>query len=145
MILYLDTNVLVYRFATSPRLRAPAREWLDWHAQQPGGLVVTSRLTVLEALVGPLRKSDVARQRLTENALNEVLVLDIDDAVVRRAAVIRARTRFRSPDALHLATAVEAQADIFLTADRRLKSFKDVRVVDALRDRPETIGRRQPS
>jgi predicted nucleic acid-binding protein len=38
MILYLDTNVLVYRFASSAKLKAHAREWLDWHGRQPGSL-----------------------------------------------------------------------------------------------------------
>ena len=38
-------------------------------------LVVTSKLTVPEALVGPLGNSDVARQTLTENTLDEVLAM----------------------------------------------------------------------
>ena len=48
MILYLDTNVLVYSIAAKDGLREPTQRWLDWHAQQPGALLVTSRLTVLE-------------------------------------------------------------------------------------------------
>ncbi|MEO8358388.1 MAG: type II toxin-antitoxin system VapC family toxin [Vicinamibacteria bacterium] len=136
MILYLDTNVIVYNIAASPRFRDPVRRWLDWHATQPGALLVTSRLTVLEVLVGPIKKKDIERKRRTEAALSEILILDLDDLVVRRAAEIRATYPFRSPDALHLATAAEYEVDGYLTADRRLKSFRDVRVIDALRDRP---------
>lgn len=55
MILYLDTNVLVYSIAANDELREPTQRWLDWHTQQPGALLVTSRLTVLEALVGPIK------------------------------------------------------------------------------------------
>ena len=136
MILYLDTNVLVYSFEAKNELRDLSRRWLDWHAEQPGALVVTSRLTVLEALIGPVKESNTARLQRTETALDQLLIIDLDDAVIRRAAEIRARHSFRTPDALHLATAVEAQADIYVTADRRLKSFKGVRVVDVLRDKP---------
>jgi predicted nucleic acid-binding protein len=141
MILYLDTNVLVYSIAASAKFRDPARRWLDWHGQQPGALLVTSRLTVLEALVGPIKRSDAVRLRRTEDALDSLLILDMDDVVVRRAAQIRATYPFRTPDALHLATAAEAQADIYLTADRRLKSFKAVRIADVLRDRPGATRR----
>ena len=68
MILYLDTNVLVYSIAANDELREPTQRWLDWHAQQPGALLVTSRLTVLEALVGPIKIPDKARLQRTEAA-----------------------------------------------------------------------------
>jgi len=131
---------LIYGLASNPRFRDPAHRWLDWYAAQSGALAVTSRLTVLETLIGPIKKKDPVRQRNMETALNEVLILDLDDAVVRRAATIRAAHRFKTPDALHLATAVEAHADIDLTADRRLQSFREVRVVDIARKarRPST-------
>jgi predicted nucleic acid-binding protein len=136
MILYLDTNVLVYRIAANDKLREPTQRWLDWHAQQRGGLLVTSRLTVLEALVGPTKIRDAARLQQTEAALDSLLILDLDDGVMRRAAQIRATHGVRTPDALHLATAAEAQADIYLTGDRRLKAYKGVHVADVLRDKP---------
>lgn len=141
MILYLDTNVLIYGFAASARFREPTRRWLDWHADQPGALLVTSRLTVLEALVGPIKKGDDVRLQSTEAALAEILIVDLDDPTVRRAAEIRAAHPFRTPDALHLAAAVESQADICLTADRRLKSFRELRVADVLRDKPGALRR----
>ena len=141
MILYLDTNVLVYSIAANDELREPTQRWLDWHTQQPGALLVTSRLTVLEALVGPIKISDKARLQRTEAALESVLILDLDDGVIRRAAQIRATHGVRTPDALHLAAATEAQADIYLTGDRRLKAYKGGRVADVLRDKPDPTRR----
>ena len=43
--------------------------------------------------------------------------------VFRRAAEIRAQFNFRTPDALHLAAAVEAACDVFLTNDAQLTRF----------------------
>ena len=51
-------------------------------------------------------------------------------------ATIRAGTQHRTPDAIHLATATLRNADVFLTADRRLKSYRVLRVLDVLRVRP---------
>lgn len=95
----------VYSIAAKDELREPTQRWLDWHTQQPGALLVTSRLTVLEALVGPIKIPDKARLQRTEAALDSLLILDLDDGVVRRAAQIRATHGVRTPDALHLATA----------------------------------------
>ncbi len=60
---------------------------------------------------------------------------------LRRATQIRATLGVRTPDALHLAATAEAQADIYLTGDRRLKAYKGVAVADVLRDKPGTTRR----
>jgi predicted nucleic acid-binding protein len=49
-------------------------------------------------------------------------------AVVDRATVIRGRYRFKTPDALHLAAAIEAGCQTFLTNDARLGGFPDLTV-----------------
>ena len=48
------------------------------------------------------------------------------EAIFRKAAEIRAGHNFRAPDALHLAVAMSASCDLFLTNDARLKSFPDI-------------------
>jgi predicted nucleic acid-binding protein len=48
--------------------------------------------------------------------------------VCERAARIRATHRFQSPDALHLAVAVENNCGLFLTNDIRLQHFPDLAV-----------------
>jgi predicted nucleic acid-binding protein len=45
------------------------------------------------------------------------------EPVFRRAAKIRARYNFRTPDALHLAAAVEGACDLFITNDAQLTRF----------------------
>jgi len=139
MILYIDTNALIYSLTGKPEFKDPARNWLDSFARSPGSLLVTSRLTILEALIGPLKQADVQRTTRIEDAFNGLVLLEVDDVTIRRAAAIRAAHPLRTPDAIHLAAALESRADVFLTADRRLKQFKELQVADVLRDDPEAF------
>jgi predicted nucleic acid-binding protein len=49
-----------------------------------------------------------------------VHVIDISAEIVERATQLRADHRFRTPDAIHLATAIESDVDVFLTRDKAL-------------------------
>lgn len=139
MILYLDSNPLIYSIAAKPRFREPTLRWLDWHAAQPDATIVTSQLTVLESLVGVIKRNDAALRSELGRVLDAMMVLDVDSVIAERAAAIRASSQHRTPDAIHLATALTCGADLFLTADRRLKAFPDLRVADVLRDDPATF------
>lgn len=66
-------------------------------------------LTLLEVLVRPLEMGTTAladefREALTSTAT--LRVMDIDRPIAERAATIRASYGYRTPDAIHLATAV---------------------------------------
>ena len=41
---------------------------------------------------------------------------------------LRARHNFKTPDAIHLATAIEEKADVFLTGDVTLARCSDIQV-----------------
>lgn len=52
---------------------------------------------------------------------NMVAVLDVNKELALQAAKLRAQySSLRTPDAIHLASAIEAGANIFITTDRRL-------------------------
>jgi predicted nucleic acid-binding protein len=73
---------------------------------------------------------DAARLSLYDAffARPDVRMLPITPAAFDRAAVIRAAHRFKLGDSLHLAAAVEAGCDRFLTNDSRLLAFRDITV-----------------
>lgn len=50
----------------------------------------------------------------------KVMVVDINKDVALKAAKIRAQFNLKAPDALHLASALESGARIFITTDRKL-------------------------
>jgi len=78
----------------------------------------------------PIRLADAVRLADYDNlfAQPNVTLVPITTAVFDRATVIRATHNFKTVDALHLAAAVEAGCDRFLTNDSRLSAFTDISV-----------------
>ncbi len=101
-------------------------------------VVVTSILAMVEILTGVFARDDELRARRYRDLFDNtegIAVLDVDRAIGEGAARLRARYRLRTPDAIHLATAVAARASAFVTTDRRLARVREVnvRVLDPVR------------
>jgi predicted nucleic acid-binding protein len=130
MRLYLDANAIIYSVEGLPGFRAGVSRWIE-QAEAAAALLITSRLSLLECRVGPLRQGDqgaLARYDAFFSGDN-LAVFDISSDVIDRATDMRVRYGFRSPDAIHLATAILLDADVFLTGDGRLDRCTEVRVV----------------
>lgn len=133
MLVAIDANVIVIALTGKPMLRALARQWLGALEAQDAQ-IVTSALSQLECFVRPHRLANASELSLFRSFFDGVVSVPIEDEVLRLAAQIRAGSRaFRTPDAIHLATAEVIQADLFLTADRRLVGYKGLKVAYALR------------
>ena len=97
--------------------------------------MVTSTVTCTEYLTYPYRtgnteKIDVFFEFLTDC---NVQIQPIDINTAKKAAQIRARYKdFKTMDCLQLATACLKQCDLFLTNDKQLRQFDEVKcmVVD---------------
>ena len=62
--------------------------------------------------------------------LLNVKILYTSEEIARKTSKIRAEYKsFETPDAFNLATAVISGCDIFLTNDKRLKKFDEVKCV----------------
>ncbi|MCI0463989.1 MAG: PIN domain-containing protein [Gemmataceae bacterium] len=129
MIVYLDTNVVIYAVEKHPVFGPKVAVRLATARTARDSLMV-SDLTRMESLVGPLKSGDTTLQGHFRAffALPEVQVVAITPAVCDRAALIRATSKFKPMDSLHLATAVEHGASVFLTGDARLASFTGLTV-----------------
>ncbi len=139
MRLYLDANPIIYSIEGTPEFRAAALGWLE-RAEAAGGAVMTSRLSRLECRVKPLRDGNKdLLARFEGFFVREGLELaEITAEVIEAATALRATHNFRPPDAIHLATAILAKADTFLTGDRNLARCPGLRVevLAAPRDAP---------
>ena len=58
----------------------------------------------------------------------DLAIVEIDAAVIDWAAEIRARFGFKTPDAIHLASAGIAGAARFLTADKQMTRYTKLRI-----------------
>ena len=141
MLVAIDANVIVFALTGKPSLRLLARNWLD-ALEARDAQVVTSALSRLECFVRPHKLARPSEVALFNSFFDGVVDVPIEDEVLDLASRIRARSRsFRTPDAIHLASAQVIQADLFLTGDRRLKAYRGVRVAYALRDGPAILDR----
>src|ERR1019366_3123835 len=116
-LVYLDANPFIYTVEKHP-VYGPLLQPL-WQAVQAKTLeVITSELTLMETLVGPLKNGDLALELAYEQALlgTEVHLLPITHSILRDAAQLRATTKLKTPDALHAATAQQAGCVLFVVA-----------------------------
>jgi predicted nucleic acid-binding protein len=79
-----------------------------------------------------LRQGDLAlaqryRMMLTQN--QDFQLCAVTEFVAEKAAELRARHNLRTPDALHVATAIEYGCDTILTNDRGIARVSDIRVL----------------
>ncbi|NES25651.1 MAG: type II toxin-antitoxin system VapC family toxin [Symploca sp. SIO3E6] len=104
-----------------------------WAKLQAGNIeVLTSELTLMEVLVIPIRNSDTfltdAYERLLQSP--QIQLVSIEPLILREAARLRAVTpSLRTPDAIHVATAMTSECSQFLTNDQRLRIIPDLPVV----------------
>ena len=129
MRLYLDANPIIYGIEGVPAFRQAALEWIE-RAEAQDGVVITSRLSRLECRVNPLRDGNSELLERFEGffARESLELVEITAEVIEAATQLRATHNFRAPDAIHLASALLAKADIFLTADRNLTRCPDLKV-----------------
>ena len=129
MRLYLDANPIVYSIEGVPDFRLAALGWIE-RAEAADGAVITSRLSRLECRVKPLRDGNLDLLELFEGffAREGLELVEVTAEVIEAATQLRATHNFRAPDAIHLASALVAKADVFLTGDRNLARCPDLKV-----------------
>jgi predicted nucleic acid-binding protein len=129
-LVYIDTMTLIYTVERYPAYW-PLLEPLWLAAQTRAIELVSSELTLMETLVGPLKSGNSALERAFETALlgTDVRLLPITQPILREAARLRATTKLRTPDALHAATAQHAGCVLFVTNDLGFRGVPGLPVV----------------
>ncbi|MBI3271686.1 MAG: PIN domain-containing protein [Planctomycetes bacterium] len=128
--IYLDACCIIYLIEASSPFHDTMRKRLEAHGADPASRLVTSRLSRLECRTRPLREADT-RLLVAYDAFfgaDRLVLAEIGAGIVERATDLRARYRFRTPDAIHLATAIDERVDLFLTNDAGLLRCSELRV-----------------
>jgi len=101
---------------------APRLDTLVADLSQKGeAYIQTSNLTELECLVLPLRQKNQPLLDKFRDWFDSIEMLSIGRDVLRHAAQLRANSAgLKTPDAIHLATALHYQCDELWTNDDRL-------------------------
>lgn len=119
--IYWDTMIFVYLVEDHPVFGSKINR-LYRRMLERGDTLCTSTLTLGEAMVGSIKAEDSELSERIRTVLNsdEVELLPFRARTAEIYAGLRANLPVKSPDAIHLATAAEAKADVFLTNDKHL-------------------------
>ena len=120
--IYWDTMLFIYFLEGQPEFGPKVRQ-IHRTMERRGDTLCTSVFTIGETLVGPqrLRATHVVREirHYFQSGEIELIPFTADTAV--EYARIRADNAVLPADAIHLASAAETRADLFLTSDRSLQ------------------------
>jgi uncharacterized protein len=117
--LYLDAAPVIYLVEGT----LPFAITVEAYLARPGVEIVASELTRLECRVKPVRNAQIRLLRQFDAFFSATAqdIVPLSRDVMDRATEIRAQHGFSTPDAIHVAAALVAGCDVFLTNDYRLQ------------------------
>lgn len=132
MIVFLDTSALIYLVEGNEPFGSRARKRLAELSSQHFELLASvSRLTWLEARVGPLKRGDDATLAAYDSffAQPDLVWVELTRDVVELATAIRVRHGLRTPDALQAASCLQLGTDHrFLSGDTGFQRVSGLQV-----------------
>jgi predicted nucleic acid-binding protein len=118
--IFWDTNLFIYLWEDYGAL-SQAVQALRTKMLRRGDQLLTSTLTLGEILVKPAAAGNRELCRKYEDAISSVaLLIPLDAKVAKIYASIRSDRLLKAPDAIQLASAASAGADLFVTNDGHL-------------------------
>lgn len=126
---FIDTAPIIYYLQNSELYYASMKAfWREYNECD----YVTSTITITEYLTYPYKQEDAKLINSFYGFINDmdIQVKSIDERIADKAAQIRAEYKFfKTMDALQLATACITGCDLFLTNDKQLRQFKEVKCI----------------
>ncbi len=129
MMIYWDSVITIYLLDHTGGFQARAKARLTV-IEKAGDVIAVSDLSRLECRVKPIRTGDAGSLAQFDAFFvrPDVQQVPLTTAVFDRATLLRATHNFKLGDSLHLAAAIEAGCDRFLTNDHRLSKCTDITV-----------------
>jgi predicted nucleic acid-binding protein len=121
--IYLDANILIHLVEGYPEKHGELELVLQ-RIEKADLRAVTSELSLAEVLVKPYVENNAQLIDLCEALLAagpQLDVLPLTRQVLRRSAMVRAMSGTKLPDAVHIATALDARCGYFVSEDDRIR------------------------
>lgn len=126
---YIDTNILIYLFEGFEEY-LPLLQELAQCVDNNDITLLTGEVTLAEILVMPFKKDDTGAINLYTKALNDRKFIELvptTQKVYIKTAFLRATlSSMKTPDSIHVASAMVGKADIFITNDQGIKTPKGI-------------------
>lgn len=131
--IYVDTAILVY-FIEDLGSNGTAAAQLVEKCIEKRITLHTSTVTITECLTGSLQNKNKTafnafKKLFTDQSL--ITIHDLTPQIAESAAIIRAQKKTHTPDALHLATALENECQILVTNDKRFPQAPKIKIANA--------------
>ena len=129
--LYTETAPLIYYVEENPTYVAKMNAIIEAIEDRPIE-AVSSVITLTEVLTHPLKLGNTRLEREYRDILlhsGGFRLLTITARIAESAAALRARYNLRTPDALHVAAAIDVRCDAFLTNDTGIKRVTEITVL----------------
>lgn len=129
MRIYMDTSAYAKRF-----VEESGSEEIDGILLQGTelGLSIICVPVLLSAMNRKLREKAISKSQYSEiklrlsEEINHSDVIQLTDGVIKKAIMLLEKNLLRTLDAIHIACAIEWEADVFLTSDKRqIKAAKN--------------------
>ena len=130
-IIGLDTMVFIYHFEEN-QLYSPLTFSIFESLEKGSFNGITSTLTLLEILVKPKKENNLLlteRYKLLFETFPNFQVKTLNENIADITSTLRAKYNINTPDAIQIATSLEAKADIFITNDETLKKISEIKVL----------------
>ncbi|NBH27541.1 PIN domain-containing protein [Lachnospiraceae bacterium] len=125
--IFLDTAPIVYYLENNELYSSRVKKF--WKIYEDCDYI-TSAVTITEYLTYPYQQNNLKQINAFYDFIDgmDIEIKSINKVIAEKAAQIRAEYKFfKTMDALQLATACIAGCDLFLTNDKQLKQFKEIR------------------
>lgn len=129
MTSYIDTNIIIYQIEGTRQAQQKASAAV---AQSDDQRLVTSEITLGECLLGAQKRQSAElvvkyREILSDTAIFRLV--PVDRGILEAAAKLGAQYRLKLVDAIHVATAVAAGCDAFITNDKGIRAGESLRII----------------
>ena len=124
----VDTNIFIYHFNGKSLFHDAAEKFFEI-VQDENKQLFTSTLTLAEILSFKGKPKDIKILREAMSDTPNLTIVEIDINIAIESARIRRRYGFSLSDSIQIAAALSQNSEVFLTNDKRLKSFKEIPIL----------------
>jgi len=120
---FLDTNIFIYLIEENPLYLKQLHKLLGF-LEKNDYEIITSTLTLGEILTKPYKDNRLDLVETYKAFFLEMELIELNSEIASSFAKVRAEYKIKTPDAVQLASAVYAKADLFVTNDDELSRFE---------------------
>lgn len=124
----LDTNIFVYQFQQHLEFGPKSKIIFD--------LLSSDKLRAVTSIVSSIEILSIKNSLPNLKMLQELFfsttnlaIFNVDKTIALETARIRRKYNFRTPDAIQLATAIKNKTKAFITNDKKLQHFKELKII----------------